>query len=73
MKYIIESKHHSSNKWNQVNCGSFKTLKQAEKELQKEDYTMFDLDTYKFRIVPKEIKVCQMCFEDSDLKKKMLK
>jgi len=51
MKYIIESKHHSTDKWNRVTCGSFNTIEEAEKELQKEDYTMFDLDTYKFRIV----------------------
>ena len=47
MKYIIESKHHSTDKWNRVTCGSFNTIEEAEKELQKEDYTMFDLDTYK--------------------------
>jgi len=52
MSYIIESKHHSTDKWYKVKCGFFKTIEEAEKELQKEEYTMFDLDTYKFRIVP---------------------
>jgi hypothetical protein len=50
MKYIIQSKHHSSDQWNDIQCGPFNSVHAAEKELRKEEYTMFDMDTYKFRI-----------------------